>query len=312
MDSQVKRPRRIGWFPIVIGLLVVLFLVAVIERRRIRAVWWAHQLVEKEDLASRGYYLALLAGDPVTSEIGWTSLLRRRESEFQQLAVYLLARTETAESTRILGKLLADPDAAVRDAAATALGFRAELPGAFAELQKRLKDGDVTAATAAAAAMGRVSLTRSRPDLVAALGSHREPLVRAQAAESLGSLLNSADAGLQSPCDVEVIRALCAALSDVGRFQGSLAIEREIEGAAVFAASTGRVIGESSPAVKDRTVSDTALQQLRFLTRLDLAVSDAASPFELDPLVDRCCKAYAARMAGASDPRSVTSAPDQP
>ncbi len=329
MDADIPTPdapatprRSSWWFYLSIAVLVGLFVIVVADRKRIRAAWWAYRLSQAADLQDRGYYLALLSGDDVTATIGYQYLSDQPDADLRCLAVYLMQSCETAESTGEMGLLLDDADQAVRNAAAVGLAFRGDRYGAMAVLKRTLQDTHSPRASAAAAAgLGRFSATLSCPLLVKAVREHPSALVRAQAVESLGSLIQSIDESRmnssisgtdaegpnadsasevrRTPEDCDIVLALVEAMDDRATFDGDLAVEREIQSAAAFATASGRPADANGRARsgKDRSVGDIAAGVLSDLLGREILSNAAGAAAERQTLIDECRAEYARRMA---------------
>lgn len=235
---------------LVLIVLIAGFLLTIWQRDRLRARWWAYQLTQTPDPAGQARLLTnlLAVGDAAHGAI--RSLAHHPSSDVRSMAVVLLSRS--ADSIRIdgLAGLLDDADADVRESAAFALAFTRH-PDAARRLAGSLADGTrPRAAAAAAAGLARLPVTIAASPLCDAILNHADPLVRAQAVESAFQFLDALRLDRRGGLPViseaprldhrqedRLINACAAALFDEGRFDGLLALERSIAGAAAFAAA---------------------------------------------------------------------------
>lgn len=290
--------------------MVFLFALVLVQRHRILAQWWVHQLKETADPKERSYYAACLAGigDAGAGAIG--KLGDDPRSEIRALVIPASQGLSDGRRFALLRVRLGDSDFDVRLSAATALAFLDFDPTQnFLISQMNSRPPEIV--TAAAAALARVN----NPDAVAALceaaSGHFNAWVRAQAVESLGQQLvsnptavaTSRPAGDESVCDP--MEALVRALFDQGRFTGPLALETEIDAVARALTATKGIPAEppsSPPADGSRSVADVAAFTLSSLTGHAIAPQAQATAEELGQLVLRYRKWMSGRLQPADGP----------
>lgn len=276
MLRDLKRARRARW---AIALLVALFLATLWQRDTIRAHWWASRLMATDDLAVRGRYLSYLAavGDNATGAI--RRLARDDRPEVRLLSVFAAANLSPPQSHELLGGLLLDADAEVRDTAARTLVFNGDeasiqlLCTASINLQEAVVES-------ALAALARSSDADAAQCILAALHNDRVNL-RAQAVESAAVWLESVDdcRVVKSICD-KLLTRLVELLTDHTLFEGTLAMEREAARAEEFVRTkrpvdgTGAGGGREANRRNQRTVSEIAAAGLTRLAGRPVAASD--------------------------------------
>lgn len=248
-----------------LAILVALFSLVVVERRQIRARWWAWRLSYTDDADARGYYLACLAATGAPAAGAVNSLAGDERADVRAMAVFALQRLPGGEGIQTLARLLRDQDVSVREAAASALIFM-ERDEATTALFDTLSQPEEPPAAAAAAALGRSGDAPACEGLQRAAREHSSPLVRAQCLESLAGRLRDSistrDATSRPAIDAcDPLASLVAALADRASFAGPLALERQV------AAASARV-GASPPnlAGANRCIASFAASLLRELT----------------------------------------------
>jgi len=278
-------------------LLVTGLAVLVYERNRLRAHWWAHRLVQTEDLAERGYYMASLAAVGNDAAGALDALSRNADPDVRSLAVFGLKRLPEATALEELGRLLNDPNADVRESAALALFF---MPSDRAkDVLRRRAESQEPGAAAAVAVLGRSDSPADAALLCRILNGHHSPAVRAQAAESLAARLqedaraatSQSSSGLAQKCDPFL--ALVRALADDSPFSGELSLEREIAAAASFAQRRGVPLENRGPGSvhssrPQRTVADIAARGLSSLTGRTVIPQADRSARQQAVIADQC------------------------
>jgi hypothetical protein len=289
-----------GAFRISICILVVLFGAAILYRNPIRAHYWAARLADSGDISTQGYYLACLANLGESAHGAAQRLARHPQAHVRSLAVFVLQRLPPESCIDDLASLLADADEAVRESAATALGFKGS-PQAVRVLCSAARSDDGNRAAAAAAALGRVESPAAVDALCEAAKTHRVALVRAQALEALTDAILSGDSGQgvstkahaaptsRPQCDPLAI--LVNALSDGGTFSGVLSLERQRRGAERFAGASTR----PAPA-EARRVREAAAAFLSTLTGRPVEWEGPWSDERKQATVEQCRQWIAARI----------------
>ncbi len=292
-------PRSNRAFRLALVLLIGLFIVVLLQRQRLRAHYWAWKIAQSESLEERGRYLNALmsVGEPGIGAMG--RLAADPDPDLRMLAVMAYRSLPRPAMIGGLRPMMADADVDVRESAALGLAFDGH-DAATATLKESVLHPDAHVASAAAAALARVTDPSAAGVLTDALMSHPSPLVRAQAAESIGAWLiartPSDEPGFQF-ADAACLRALFGAHSDQGRFDGMLSLEREIQAASVFAASRGMVTAAAA-APGSRTVAQVALAQLAHLC--DAHESAAHDDGTLDEHVRLCVETLQRKRAEAN------------
>jgi len=320
-SSEDKPSPQVGqarsrWPTVLLAVFIVLFLLTIWQRNRIRAHWWAARLEKAETLSNRTYYLSCLlsVGDSAKGAI--RRLARSENPEARALAIPAMARLPEPVRLAELDRLLADPDAEIRQSAALALAFTGG-EAVTDILARRATGRDSSAAAAtAAAALSRIASPVALAILCKTAREHPDAAVRAQAVESVGAWLmaetgKAPSAASQPAGDVEPFAVLVSLLADRGEFDGPLSLEREIARAQRAVESPGGLphpkaatfttphepSSPPAPTAARRTVADIAAH---WLTLLSLEAVDPAperSASEQAELADRCCKAWLARQA---------------
>ena len=302
VPDLAKVGQRSPWlFRAAVVVLIGLSLLVVIERNRIRAYWWAWQLTRTDDAAAQAYYVGSLSavGDAATDAV--ERLARDERPEIRSLSIIVLARLPHGGGVNGLGTLLGDRDQDVAESAALSLAF-IEGGAAAGQAQRLLIDAvasdDSRRACAAAAALSRVN---SEPAIVAlanAARRHAEPLVRAQAIESLAASLGAGRMTRQPlpppTAECDPLGVLVAALSDEGTFTGGLSLERQMASASGFAgARTGVPMPATEPATLSagRTVGDVAAENLARLTGQPIEPRETWTPEEQAQVLKQCREA---------------------
>lgn len=267
------------WPRSIIGLLVALFLVTLWQRDTIRAHWWASRLMMTDDLAARGQYLAYLATVGERADGAVRRLARDDRPDVRLLAVFSASKLPPPRSYEMLGRLLWDDDADVRDAAARALVFDGD-EAAIKLLCTASINLNEAVVESALAALARGSDADAAQCILAALYNNRVNL-RAQAAESAAIWIESADEceGEESVC-TRLLARLIELLADQAALEGTLAMEREVARAEEFVRTRHpvRIAGAASDREtnrkKQRTVAEVAAAGLTRLAGHPVTTSD--------------------------------------
>jgi hypothetical protein len=300
---------RSRWPSVAIVLLLCLFGLAMLYRNNLRAHWWATRLAAAEDLQSRAYYVASLTavGDAACGAIH--RLAKDPRPEVRSLAIPAMIRLSEKSRLAELDGLLGDADADVRESAATALAFM-DADGAARLLIEHAESPQPPAAAACVAALGRLSSPEALAALCKTAASHSDPLVRAQAVESLVACVTIAALG--EPGEVSPFRSsrdpilvLVLALGDQAIFTGHLALERQIATVSTAVSSKAppsrdkiaRFHQDSPPLLAPaapRSVAEIAAHWLSSLTGRQITPADlgSAGPAEL---ADQCRRWIAER-----------------
>lgn len=302
MPPGTKRElRRSRGFPITLGVMVILFVAAMLGRNHIRAHWWAYRLAGADDLSSQSYYLGALSAVGSSAQGAVERLAEDDAPHVRAMAVVILESSAQTGSVRILGRLLNDTNVDVRESAALALGFM-QTEDARAVLRRAIEEGSAGAA-AAVHAHGRTGGATARDLICDALAFHASPAVRAQAVETLADMItmeaaDPARSGERGRGVRDPWLALVGALADDGTFDGPLAIEREVAGARAFAAAAqalGPAPPAGTPAEGPRTVGHLAAKQLSALSGDTLEPVTELSPRRQADLADQCHRAFLRR-----------------
>ncbi|MCG8406686.1 MAG: HEAT repeat domain-containing protein [Phycisphaerales bacterium] len=272
--QQDRRSRRPRWFTIALVLLLISFSLVIIERNRIRAHWWAHQLARTEDLNEQGYYLnsIIAVGEEAAGAI--QTLIHHDDSNVRALAVVALQSLPERTASHGLVLLLSDENVDVRESAALAIAFMQSRKAAT-YLYLTTQSDQAGPASASVMALSRLRSKISLKGLCQALEEHPSPIVRAQAAESLAEWVegapeellvqegNHSERQLRDP-----FQALSRALRDQATFSGDLSLEREIRAAVTFARQQNLVHQDdaNTESVRERTVAEIAANTLSKLT----------------------------------------------
>ncbi len=318
------RPTRGVWRArLAVGALVCLFAVALWQRNRIRAHWWASRLARTSaaDPAAQARYLSSLAavGADATGAVG--RLARHERPEVRALAIVVLARLPGPGALSALGRLLFDDDPDLAESAALSLAFMGGRPSRRLLFEAVGSDRPQGAA-AAAAALSRVAAPEALTVLADAVVSHPHARVRAQAVESLaawllsapgpiaslpssgpsngtatsGSAMLDSTGGLNSVM-VGAIDALVTALCDRATFAGRLSLEREIDAAqGIMAGPPGMPRVKTRPAPGVRRVCDVAATGLTRLTGRPIDARAATTATARAELTIRCRRWLAERF----------------
>lgn len=295
-------------FPLLaIAIMVLAFLAVIWQRDRIRAQWWLYRLPRVESLEEQAYYVACLASirDAGAGAIG--ALAANNDEEVAALAIPASQGLSVGARLSVLRQLLRHGDLDVRLGAATAISFIDD-PRAVSELIAASKSGNAEFASAALAGLSRVQGAAAVAAVSEALRSHENPMVRAQAAESLGQHVRaligtarSASGAASQPIEqCKMVATLAAALADTGTFAGQLALEREVE--AVSAAVTAREgmrvttsnVAQTPPTDKSRVVGEVAAMMLSELTGHIIAVDGGHQSTDI---AEQCCRWIMDRQA---------------
>lgn len=191
VDSAAAPPRarvrsnRVLW--LWIGLLVVLWLVAMFFRWEIRARWWAYRLAAAPASPEAAYYEGCLASVGDRSLGALRGLLRHPSADVRRRAAAILHWCRTEGSRTVLLEAMRDPDGEVRETAALGLAFHHDA-AALPELLRMVRSGEGDVALAAAVALERIGGPAATEALLEVLRGDAPPLLRAQAIDSLGLL----------------------------------------------------------------------------------------------------------------------------
>lgn len=293
--------------------MVFVFAMILVQRHRILAQWWVHQLKETADPKEQSYYAACLAsiGDDGAGAI--EKLGQDPRSEIRALVIPASQGLSAGRRFALLRVRLGDMDYDVRLSAATALAFL-DSDSTHSFLLGQMNSPAPEIVMAAAAGLARVHT----PDAVAALcdvaSGHLNAWVRAQAVESLGQHLagdpmvgsTSRPADDENVCDP--VSALVNALSDQGRFSKQLALETEIDAVAQVLTASKGIPAEpaaSQPTDGRHTVAEVAAFTLSSLTGHAIAPQAQATAEEQAQLVQRCRTWMSERLqpAGGAAPQ---------
>lgn len=277
-------------FYLVLAAMVVAFLIVVVQRNRIRARYWAHQLKQTDDLAEQAYYIACLTsvGDAAAESV--KSLVWDSRREIRLLAIPASqGLTPRIRHKFVLNILLIAEDEELQASAATAIALSHWRPGEQFMIAVSQSPTESTAC-AAAGGLSRIDSAAAADALCTIIQTHKSPKVRAQAVESLAAHLQpSLDNRGAITGELDPITVLVQALGDSGEFTGQLAAEREIE--AVSSAVTSRkglrvaTSGPSAPTA--RTVASVTAGVLTELTgeTIEPVSADFAA---ISKLVEHC------------------------
>ena len=277
--QRQPQARRGRWrFRIAIAILIAAFVGTIWKRDAIRARWWAYRLVQSDDLNEQaGWITAIEATGP--AGLGAARYLAKSDrAAIRSMAVAVLGHCSNDGAIRTLGALVRDPDRDVRESAALTLAFSGH-PLSRRLLIDHAAASDSDAAAAAVSGLARVATVEAQSCLVHALRSHGDPLVRAQAAESLAD--NLAIAGVLV-ATADPVSILLRSQEDDGVFRGQLVAEREIErvtGHVAMQTATTLPVENPDPTHTPRRVGDIATVSLCRLTSL--------SADELHRLIDK-------------------------
>jgi hypothetical protein len=321
--GQTPRPRRSRWPTVLLALFIVLFLLTIWQRDRIRAHWWAARLETAEALSDRTYYLSCLVSVGDSAKGAIRRLARSESPETRALAIPAMARLPERVRLAELDRLLADPDAEIRQSAALALAFTGgEVATDILARRATGRDSSAAAATAAAA-LSRIASPAALAILCRTAREHPDAAVRAQAVESVGAWLmaetGKAPSAASQPVawqpagEVEPFAVLVLLLADRGEFDGPLSLEREIARAQRAAEGPGGLphpkaaalatphepSSSPAPTAARRTIADVAAHWLSLLSLETVDPAPRRSASEQAELADRCRKAWLARQAVA-------------
>ncbi len=292
-------PASRRWFWPCIIALVCLFFLVIYQRNTIRAHWWAAQLAEAKNLTDQAYYLASLAavGDSAAGAV--RRLARDEDASARALAVIATARLPGRRAVDGLRRLMADADREVAESAAVHLAFMADRSEALDALITGTASEHPRTAVAATAALSRVGAPRVTGALRQAAIEHPEPLVRAQAVESMIALMTAdltdtdTDATSCGPVR-ESIAVLVAAVNDQATFAGRLALERQVDEATAFIRRSSQTGSPGSPEKPsdqaERTVAQIAADGLARLTGRTIEHQIPRTPTQQAEFVNDCCR----------------------
>ena len=260
-------------FIAILACMAIAFIAVIVYRNRIRSEWWATQLASSARPEDRSYYTSCLmaAGDDALPAI--RRLARDERPEIRSMALMLITVRPIETIVATIPPFLHDRDRDIRESAGMTLAFAGGRE-AIALLCDTAASPNEGVACSALAALGRTSDPAALAALCDALARRPQPLVRAQAAESLADAI--APVAERRPkistdtCDP--IAALVHALADTGTFNGALAAERQIERvvAHVVAKYTQPVTNPVEDSAR-RSVASVAAAGLSRLTGTDVA-----------------------------------------
>jgi hypothetical protein len=259
-----------------------LFAATIWQRNVIRAHWWVWNLQRTSVPAEQGYYLSCLSSIGNDAVGAVNRMAFSPDAQTRLLAIFPLQRLTDPTHLSILGHLLSDDDADVREAAGLAIAFSSDQL-APTILCSATQDKDARIAANAAAACGRSEHAAS---CLYYASIHPQPLVRAQAVESLSELIASDGEGLEWTIKVKgPLETLIHALADHGSFDGPLALERESERAGGFLQTKG--LNASQPSRQHRTVAEVAASSLSGLTGTSITTRATMSDEESQRIATR-------------------------
>jgi len=266
-------------FTIALALMAAAFLVVLLQRNRIRCEWWARQLAAAASPADQSYYVSCLisCGDDAMPAI--RRLIRDPRAEVRAVALVLLGRRPANAIVADIAPLLHDPDRDIRESAGMTLAFTAA-PAAIDLLRDTAVAPREDVACAALAALGRTGDPAALASLCDALARRPQPLVRAQAAESLAEMIAPAPGArpaLAIPTDTcDPVEVLIRALGDGEPFDGVLSTERQIaQIAAHVSRQTTQPVSRPDGRPPSRTVAVVAAEGLTRLTGTDWPATPA-------------------------------------
>lgn len=262
--------------------MAIVFVCVIVFRNRIRCEWWAYRLAAATAPADQAYYVSCLSagGDSALPAIRRLSADSR--PEIRSIALLLIGQLKIETIVEIIPPLLHDSDRDIRETAGTTLAFSGA-PAAIALLCDTAASPHDGVACSALASLGRTADPAAIAALCDTLARRPQPLVRAQAAESLAEAITptaEANRSAATPaCDP--VAALVHALADTEPFAGILATEHQIgRVSAHVARQTTQPVSQPAMQFSRRTVADIAAAGLSRLTGEPIAaqpVEDEAS-----------------------------------
>lgn len=256
---------------IILACMAIVFSCVLIFRNRIRCEWWAYQLAAATAPADQAYYVSCLSasGDHALPAI--RRLISDPRPEIRSLGLLLIGQRPIETIIEIIPPLLHDADRDIRESAGTTLAFTGA-PAAINLLCDTAVSPNEGVACSALASLGRTSHPAAISALCDALARRPQPLVRAQAAESLAEAISPAPGSNQTvftwnDAGCDPVAALVRALADIGVFSGELATERQISRvAAQVATQTTQPVARPIEPPARRTVANIAAAGLSKLT----------------------------------------------
>jgi hypothetical protein len=293
------------WHTCAIAVIAIICILAVIERDRVRAHWWAWRLAQTTDIRQRDYLLACLTSVGEASAGALNNLAGNSDASLRLIAVFGLCKIPPALAIPGLSSLLSDQAIEVRLQAATSLAFF-DTPAAIETLYRAAKSESADEAGAAVAGLARVPAPLALPALCDASRTSKSPYVRAQTIESMGELLTSEDGQPSPGCDP--LMQLIECLSDQGKFDGYLALELEVS-KATKAASKSAPTSLKGPATSDTPPSDRTVRQiaatiLQQATGVPIRADANRTESERAELATRCRAALRQRATPLKPPSS--------
>jgi HEAT repeat protein len=219
-----------------------------------------------------------------------TGALRRlanhSDATLRIIAVFGFQKLPADVAVPELSQMLNDSDEDVRLQAATSLAFISS-PAATTALCNAAKSESTLEAAAAIAALARLPTDKVLATLCDA-AQDRRPFLRAQAVESLGELLTGDESQPSQPC--EPLGRLIECLDDQGKFDGCLALEREIEKAAQAASRSNKMVGAAFATSEplDRSVGAVTASILEKKTGLSIKADPSRTHAEREALASAC------------------------
>ena len=257
-------------FVIILACMVIAFVAVVVFRNRIRCEWWAYRLAAATAPADHAYYVSCLMACDEDALPAIRRLTRDEKPEIRAISLLLIGRRQIETIVDIIPPVLHDPDRDIRESAGTTLAFSAA-QAAIDLLCDTAATPNDDIACSALASLGRTSNPSAIATLCDALTRRPQPLVRAQAAESLAEAiapaLDSSRAALAPSKNCDPVAALVRALADQARFSGMLTTERQISRVTAHVASqTTRPVSPPTEQPPTRTVAAIAAAGLSRLT----------------------------------------------
>jgi HEAT repeat protein len=272
-----------------------LFAMVVVQRHRILAQWWVHQLRQTTDAKEQAYYVACLAGIGDDAAGAIAKLGQEPQGSLRALIIPASQGLSGRRRFELLRQRLNDRDFDIRLSTATALAFL-DYDFTHSFLISQMNSPAPEIVTAAAAGLARVDSADAVQTLCETLSAHLNSWVRAQAIESLGQQLFSKPAlaltpdspGNEEACDP--VAALVRALFDQDQFFRRLALETEIaQVSRSVTASKGLPVEPAASQPRNRrAVADIAAATLSDLTGHSIAPQTRMSVEEERRLVQQC------------------------
>ena len=253
--SVRQGPTRIFSTAVIIALMVACAAAVVSQRQAIRARWYAHRLAQAESPADLARYAGILAAMGPSARKPALNLLDNPRPDIRVLATLIVGRLADPAAAEALLKALSDPELDVRVSAAAQLGLLPDSARLLPQLLDAVGKEPRPTAMAAVLAIEKISAPTATEAMQMITQSHPDPVIRAQAAESLGRR--------RDPTSMAVL---------VGRLDDDAAVDVQLLGefrdeqAMQAIAVQGRGLPESTPARVHRTVADVAERSLEKIT----------------------------------------------